>query len=616
MTILQNRRTVFDLSSSDVISSAAPSSEAGIEKSDGQDGFFIYTSKVFDLWFKDENGAWSLHDSYGIPEITDGVAFSWNNNTAAFVRTQEASHQIAVFIIETKTVGSFGNQEQTTLSSVGYDRLSEHSNYKRIRMQNSGHTGEAYAIAVFDANGDASYISAPVSGQREGKALGWDENGALGWVSLTPPAVPVTTPSQYWDSNSTSTELGSNTITLGGATLSTTDGKYGSSSFSFGASGNKQPMTLASDIDLSTGIYTFSLWFKNKRSGNSWGSVLRQAVGASGATTANYPIMARSSDDALGIFKREDGSNTFHSSGYDMTSLEGDTNWNHLAVVADGTNSTFYVNGSQVGSVVAKVTTTSVGEIGSHTGGAQVFAEGIDELAYWDSALTAEQVATIYNSADKLSVLAPAAMPEASYENAQSTGTLGQGATVVNGMYLDPNTRGQGYSQGTWTNDMRPDNSADDFSFSGYWRIKTANDNDRGWLFGREGNISAGGWGIFVKKRSETTMAYEIVMAGGNPTFITDDITTNIYDEFHHASFAYSDGEWKFYHDGVLVYTKTGVNMATTNPSGGKYKLGNGWAVIALDEITLFKNVYLTTGQITSLASERSQKDTDYTNNT
>ena len=56
--------------------------------------------------------------------------------------------------------------------------------------------------------------------------------------------------------------------------------------------------------------------------------------------------------------------------------------------------------------------------------------------------------------------------------------------------------------------------------------------------------------------------------------------------------------------------------MATTNPSGGKYKLGNGWAVIALDEITLFKNVYLTTGQITSLASERSQKDTDYTNNT
>jgi hypothetical protein len=163
---------------------------------------------------------------------------------------------------------------------------------------------------------------------------------------------------------------------------------------------------------------------------------------------------------------------------------------------------------------------------------------------------------------------------------------------------------------------MRPDNSADDFSFSGYWRIKTANDNDRGWLFGREGSVSDGGWGIFLKKRSATTVAYEIVMAGGNPTFITDDITTNVFDEFHHVSFTYGDGEWKFYHDGTLVYTKTGVNMPTTNPSGGKYKLGNGWAVMALDEINLFKGAYLSTSQITSLAGERSQKDTDYTNNT
>lgn len=406
MTILQNRRTTFSLTDTDVISSSTPSSEAGIEKSAGQEGFFIYTSKAFDLWFKDANGAWSLYDSYGLADIADGVAFSWNTNTAAFVRTQEASHQVSVFVIQTKTVGSFGNQEQTTLSSVGYDRLDEHSNYKRVRMQNSGHTGEAYAIAVFDASGEASYISAPVSGQREGKTLGWDENGALGWITLTSAAVAVTSPSQYWDGSSTSTQLGSNTLSLGGATLSTTDGKYGSDSFSFGASGNKQPMLIGTDVDLSTGIYTFSLWFKNKRAGSDWGSVFRQTKGPNGITTANYPILTRNTDNILGMFKRESSVNTFHSTGYSMLSFEGDSSWNHLAVVADGTNSTFYINGSQVGNTIAKVITTSVGEIGAHNN-SQVFAEALDEIAYWDSALEPCQINTIYSSSEKLGTLVP-----------------------------------------------------------------------------------------------------------------------------------------------------------------------------------------------------------------
>lgn len=218
--------------------------------------------------------------------------------------------------------------------------------------------------------------------------------------------VSVPSPSQYWDGSSISTQLGSNTIALGGATLSTADGKYGSDSFNFGTSGNKQPILVGNDISLSTGIYTFSLWFKNKRSGSDWGSVLRQTAGASPAGTANYPILIRNTDNALGIFKREGGVNTFHSTGYTMTSFEGDSNWNHLVVVADGTNSTFYINGSQVGSSIAKVTTTSVGEIGSHgSTGNQVFAEGLDEVAYWDSALSAAQIQAIYDSTEKLSDL-------------------------------------------------------------------------------------------------------------------------------------------------------------------------------------------------------------------
>jgi hypothetical protein len=408
MTILQNRRTAFSLTNTDVMSSAAPSSEAGIEKSDGQEGFFIYTSKAFDLWFKDANGAWSLYNSYGLADIADGVAFSWNTNTAAFIRTQEASHQISVFVIQTKTVGSFGNQEQTSVSSAGLDRLKEHSNYKRVRMQNSGHTGEAYAIAIFDANGEASYVSAPVSGQREGKALGWDENGALGWITLTSAAVSVTSPTQYWDGSSTSTQVGSNTLSA--VTIDNTDGKYEDGFFNFGTSGKKTPARVGTQVSLSTGVYTFSLWFKNKRAGSDFGSVIRQS--GTGASSANYAIGTHQTTNELGLHKGG-ATNTspgygFFSSGYDMSSFEGDSSWNHLAVVADGANSTFYVNGEQAGNVVANVVTSHFKELGAYDGNdTQVFAEGIDEVGYWDSALTAAQIATIYNSSDKLSVLAP-----------------------------------------------------------------------------------------------------------------------------------------------------------------------------------------------------------------
>ena len=50
MATLQNRRTVFSLSNSEVMSNSAPSSEAGITKSEGHDGFFIYSDKAFTLW--------------------------------------------------------------------------------------------------------------------------------------------------------------------------------------------------------------------------------------------------------------------------------------------------------------------------------------------------------------------------------------------------------------------------------------------------------------------------------------------------------------------------------------------------------------------------------------
>ena len=85
-----------------------------------------------------------------------------------------------------------------------------------------------------------------------------------------------------------------------------------------------------------------------------------------------------------------------------MTTHEGSSTWVHMAVVANGTNSKFYINGSLVGTANA-VVTTSVKELGAYDGNdTQVFSEGIDDFAHWAEELSAEQISEIYNSSSKL----------------------------------------------------------------------------------------------------------------------------------------------------------------------------------------------------------------------
>ena len=214
--------------------------------------------------------------------------------------------------------------------------------------------------------------------------------------------VSVPYPKYYFDGSSANTQIGDNS--LSNATITADNGKYENGFIDFGSSGNTHPALFGNDIDLAGGVYTFSFWFYSKRTGSDWGSVLRRQSGGSPANTTDYPILIRDTDDELGV-GYEPGTNPleFYSSGYDMTSLEGSTTWVHMAVVADGSQSKFYINGATAGSAVDKVITTSVKELGSYDGNdTQTFAEGIDEFAFWAIALSADQIAKIYNSTTKL----------------------------------------------------------------------------------------------------------------------------------------------------------------------------------------------------------------------
>jgi hypothetical protein len=220
--------------------------------------------------------------------------------------------------------------------------------------------------------------------------------------------VNIPYPTQYWDGSSTSAQIGSNSFSR--ATIATDNGKYEDGFVDFGSSGDTEPALFTTAIDLSTsatgqaGVYTFSMWFYSKRTGSDWGTLLRQESGGTPANTQWLPIVTQNTTDELGVFT-EAGGGTFESSGYDMTTHEGATSWLHIAVVANGTNSKFYIDGTYVGTADA-VVTTSVKELGAYDGADdQTFAEGIDEFAYWDSALTDAEIKGIYNSPSKLSVL-------------------------------------------------------------------------------------------------------------------------------------------------------------------------------------------------------------------
>ena len=206
----------------------------------------------------------------------------------------------------------------------------------------------------------------------------------------------VPNPSLYFDGSSTSAQIGSNSFA--NVSVSTDNGKYENGFLDFGTSGGNSA-ALSTTIGLSGGIYTFSMWFYSKRTGSDWGSLLRRT--SAGVSSADYAIMTEDSTDELGVYTVAGG---FASSGYDMTALEGSTTWTHIAVVANGSNSKFFINGALVGTANA-VVTSHVKQIGGYDGtnpDTQIFAEGIDDFAYWGKALTDGQIKEIYDSVVKL----------------------------------------------------------------------------------------------------------------------------------------------------------------------------------------------------------------------
>ena len=152
----------------------------------------------------------------------------------------------------------------------------------------------------------------------------------------------------------------------------------------------------------------------------------------------------------------------YHQDSTNIDIVEGNTsglnnnNWHHVAVVSNGSSYVLYVNGSAetlsvplgtnsgdwVADMVGTLELTEMGASRRASGLSSDFGQGLlDEVALWDSALTASNITAIYNSGvpNDISSLNPVGWWRMGDNNGASGTTItdqgsgGNNATLLNG---------------------------------------------------------------------------------------------------------------------------------------------------------------------------------------
>jgi hypothetical protein len=202
MPNLNSRQETYVLGSdTSVINSTNPSGAVGVDSLSAQTGFFVYSSFAYELWFKDQNGIWGMYKAIS---TSGGNTFAWGTNQAFYLKTSEVSGDIKVFkregailidntpsddndepdalVIEDATSLSLLDKSGQEISTVSVGS-SNHADLTNLGWTTSGHSGAAYSVVMFDANGAAVEVQAPAEGSRADKVLKWTSDTEIGWVA-------------------------------------------------------------------------------------------------------------------------------------------------------------------------------------------------------------------------------------------------------------------------------------------------------------------------------------------------------------------------------------------------------------------------------------------------
>jgi hypothetical protein len=245
----------------------------------------------------------------------------------------------------------------------------------------SPQTTYTYAVSAYDAAGNVSALSAPVSATTP---------------SAPPPSSPV---AAYSFSEGTGTTAGDtsgygNTGTIGNATW-TVAGKYGSA-LVFNGSSARVTIPHSASLALTTGM-TLEAWVYPTNVSAAWRDVIMKG-------SDEYYLVATSSSGPPAVAGSNLGGALIGSSA-----LPANT-WSHLAGTYDGTTLRLYVNGVQVASRAQTgsiATTTNPLQIGGDSSFGQYFQGTIDEFRIYNRALTATEIQNDMNTPVTRDTLSP-----------------------------------------------------------------------------------------------------------------------------------------------------------------------------------------------------------------
>ncbi|MBR9691926.1 hypothetical protein GOV06_04005 [Candidatus Woesearchaeota archaeon] len=183
-----------------------------------------------------------------------------------------------------------------------------------------------------------------------------------------------------------------NNGTVTGSTWDSSGGYDGKGAYDF--EGDTSYISLSSTVSMA-GDWTISTWtnFPLSASTSTWRTLAR------GSDVDHYVIV--NTNGYLGMYDNDDGGGWVACSPtYDTDSLSG---WKHLVAVGTGTKTVFYINGVNVCNSSTKGDGNLL-SIGGHWGGSQDWGSYLDDFTIWNTSLSGEQVAALYNNRTDLIV--------------------------------------------------------------------------------------------------------------------------------------------------------------------------------------------------------------------
>jgi len=169
-------------------------------------------------------------------------------------------------------------------------------------------------------------------------------------------------------------------------------------SFSLDFDGVNDYILTGSAIDLGTSC-SISFWYSGATSGRN-GSLVGGRSFSEGGVSSNYQTIFLSAGTYLAFYQSNSSTpKTFIYSSSPMNSSD----WFHAVIVRDGANLNLYLNGADTSTsytdldATAKTYIRNIATNGENQTGAQTLTGRISNVSLYNSALSAEQVATLYN---------------------------------------------------------------------------------------------------------------------------------------------------------------------------------------------------------------------------